>query len=207
MPKMQEKPQKVDRSLQNFTTSVPQDRTRVLTYNQPKPVTRDNPAIYVQDSDIDLKIKILSTSIADNYMPLALGQNEAITPANLIDLADTAYIYIDNNGKPVKVLASTVLRTEINWDDLSATTQQKIQQLIDNQRLEAGDNITIDGNVISADVGVKTLNGKSGNLTLTANDLNVYTKDDTYNKDETYSKPELQDMFSSIIVDGGRIGE
>ena len=109
MPKIQDNPPRIpDRSIQNSNAGIVPDRVRTLSYDHPKPVHRDQPAIYVQDTDTDLKIKILSTTVAETYIPLDLSKNQSITEKELVDLADTAYIYVDNNGKPVKILLSVL---------------------------------------------------------------------------------------------------
>jgi len=166
---------------------------------------RDNTSVYIQPVDFDLKLKVLAEDTARTYLPLDFDNNSEIEQKTAEELADTAYIFVDNNGKPTKVLATSVLRTFIKWNDLADSTKTRIQQAIDiaieSNKLKAGDNITIENNIISANIGVASLNGKIGSITLSAEDLNAYTKDKVYTKDET------QDIINNLIieVDGGRI--
>ena len=69
-------------------------------------------------------------------------------------------------------------------------------------KLIPGNHITIDSNnVISADIGVETINGKTGEVQLTAADVNAYSKEDVYTKKET----EAAIANLVIEIDGGRI--
>lgn len=172
--------------------------------SKPK-IIRGNTPIYVQDTEVDLKLKVLAEDVAKTYLPLDFTKNSEISESTLNALADTAYIFVDNNGKPVKLLATAVLKEEIAWDDLSEETKQKIQQAIDSSKLIAGSHIKIEDNIISADVGVESLNGKTGHVVLSASDLNVYTKSEVYQKTETYSKSEITTQFEELEVDGGLI--
>ena len=68
--------------------------------------------------------------------------------------------------------------------------------------LTPGAHITITNNgVISADIGVETINGKTGNVNLTADDVNAYTKDVACTKQELHDALEGID----ITIDGGVI--
>lgn len=150
---------------------------------------------YIQVSDLELKIKVLAESIAKEFLPLNFEGNSTIKEVEPESLSDMAYIYVDNKGKPVKIFAPAVLKKKISWNDLTEDTKARIQQ-----KLTAGAHIHIDDhNVISADIGVETINGKTGAINLTAGDLNAY------NKEEVYSKEETQGLLDSltVTVDGG----
>ena len=165
----------------------------------------------------DLKIKTLAENIAKTYIPYALKNSENIEEITIDNVSEEAYIYLDNNGNPTKLLATTVLKKEIDWNDLSPEAKQHILDLINQNKLKAGNHITITNNTINADIGVETINGKTGNVSLTASDVNAYTKSETYNKNETYSKNDVynkdeacskQDLADAldgidITIDGG----
>ena len=55
--------------------------------------------------------------------------------------------------------------------------------------------------MISADIGVETINGKTGEVQLTAADVNAYSKE------EVYTKKETDAAFANLVIeiDGGRI--
>jgi len=78
-----------------------------------------------------------------------------------------------------------------------------INQAVENAKLIAGDNITIVGRTISANIGVASLNGQVGDVNITAADLNAYTKDAVYKKEETYSAEQVESALEDLIVDGG----
>ena len=131
---------------------------------------RGNTEAYIQVTDTELKLKILAESIAKDFLPLDFTKNDNIKIKSADDLLDTAYIYVDNGGTPVKIFAPAVLKTAIKWEDLADSTKELIQH-----KLTPGNHITIDSNnVISADIGVETMNGKTGEVQLTAADVNAY---------------------------------
>ena len=79
-----------------------------------KDVQRGNTAVYLQDTEIELKLKVLAEAIAKEFLSLHFSSENPDISATTVDKLDnTAYIFVDNNGKPVKVLAPSVLRTEI----------------------------------------------------------------------------------------------
>jgi len=78
-----------------------------------KPGHRGETAVYIQNADVDLKLKILADSIAKEYLPLDFSKNEGIKGISTDGLSDVAYIFVDNGGKPTKILAPSVLREEI----------------------------------------------------------------------------------------------
>ena len=158
---------------------------------------RGNTEAYIQIADTELKLKILAESIAKDFLPLDFTANDNIKIKSAEELSDTAYIYVDNGGVPVKIFAPAVLRTAIKWEDLADSTKEIIQH-----KLIAGNHIVIDSNnVISADVGVEAINGKTGDIQLTAADVNAYSKE------EVYTKEEIDTAFNNLVieVDGGRI--
>ena len=158
---------------------------------------RGNTEAYIQVTDTELKLKILAESIAKDFLPLDFTKNDAIDIKSANELSDTAYIYVDDGGKPVKIFAPAVLKTAIKWEDLAESTKEIIQQ-----KLIPGNHITIDSNnVISADIGVETINGKTGEVRLTAADVNAYSKE------EVYTKKETDAAFANLVIeiDGGRI--
>ena len=158
---------------------------------------RGNTEAYIQVTDTELKLKILAESIAKDFLPLDFTKNDNIKIKSADDLLDTAYIYVDNGGIPVKLFAPAVLKTTIKWEDLADSTKEIIQH-----KLIPGNHITIDSNnVISADIGVETINGKVGEVRLTAADVNAYSKE------EVYTKKETDAAFANLVIeiDGGRI--
>ena len=158
---------------------------------------RGNTEAYIQITDTELKLKILAESIAKDFLPLDFTKNDNIKIKSADDLLDTAYIYVDNGGIPVKLFAPAVLKTTIKWEDLADSTKEIIQH-----KLTPGNHITIDSNnVISADIGVETVNGKTGEVQLTAADVNAYSKE------EVYTKKETDAAFANLVIeiDGGRI--
>ena len=158
---------------------------------------RGNTEAYIQITDTELKLKILAESIAKDFLPLDFTKNDNIKIKSADDLLDTAYIYVDNGGIPVKIFAPAVLKTTIKWEDLADSTKEIIQH-----KLTPGNHITIDSNnVISADIGVETINGKTGEVRLTAADVNAYSKE------EVYTKKETDAAFANLVIeiDGGRI--
>lgn len=158
---------------------------------------RGNTETYIQIADTELKLKILAESIAKDFLPLDFTANDDIKVKSAEELLDTAYIYVDNGGNPVKIYAPSVLRSAIKWDDLADSTKELIQR-----KLIPGDHITISPlNVISADIGVETINGKTGDVQLVAADVNAYSKDETYTREET----DAAIAGLVIEIDGGRI--
>ena len=178
---------------------------RVDSVNPKREQPRGNTAVYIQENDVDLKLKVLASSVAKDFLPLNFDSNKDIKEKAVSELANTAYVFVDDAGKPVKVLAPSVLREEILWDDLSEDAKQHIQAAIDAVVLSPGRNITISGNVISASIGVETVNNKTGKVILTADDLNAYSKEQVYTKEETYNKTEINTIVDNISIDGGRI--
>jgi hypothetical protein len=76
--------------------------------------------------------------------------------------------------------------------------------------LTAGDNITITGNVISAKGGnVDSINGKTGVVTLTAEDVDAYDKGETaafvQAKVETIVPQIIKEELQITALDGGLI--
>ena len=89
--------------------------------------------IPISSTEVDVKLQLLSNRIAKTYVPKDLANAEDIAVLeNTSDLSNVkAYIYIDNNGNPVKILATTVLNKEISWDDLSDDLKKKFQTWVD----------------------------------------------------------------------------
>jgi hypothetical protein len=206
MPRINENPNPTNNEHRGKPITQVDDRTKMPGYQPAPQIVHRNPTpIYVKDGDIELKLRILDDKIAQFFVPLDFTKNKEITGLTAQELANSAYIYVDNNGTPVKVLVTSL--REIDWANLTGPAQAKIQNLIntavDNAKLIAGDNININGRVISANIGVKTLNGQDGDVSLTAGDLNAYTKDDVYKKEETYSAEQVEDALEDLIVDGG----
>ena len=158
----------------------------------PPPPPRPRP----QSDYTDLKIKTLADNIAKTYVPYALKDTESIEEITVDDLTNSTYIYVDQDGKPSKLVFTTVIHKKVEWDDLSEEVQEQILQ----NHLTPGAHITIspDG-VISAEIGVETINGQTGNVVLTADDVNAYTKE------VACTKQELIDAINDIEGDGGRI--
>lgn len=158
----------------------------------PPPPPRPRP-----ESDYtDLKIKNLAENVAKTYVPYAIKNTESIDEITFDDLTNSAYIYVDNDGHPTKLVLTTVIHKQVEWDDLSDEVKEQILK----NHLTPGEHITIspDG-VISAQIGVETVNGKTGNVVLTANDVNAYTKEVACTKQELYDAIEGID----ITIDGG----
>lgn len=74
---------------------------------------RGNTEAYIQVTDTELKLKILAESIAKDFLPLDFTKNDEIDLKSADELSDTAYIYVDDGGKPVKIFAPAVLKTAI----------------------------------------------------------------------------------------------
>ena len=213
MPRMNDRqtnptPPEVDRGNRQIAKPAAsiEDRTKNPAYQPAPQVIHRNPTpIYIKEGDIDLKLRVLDEKIAENFVPLDFNSNENIGGSPVSGLSDKAYVYVDDNGKPQKVLIASV--REIDWENLTGPAQAKIQnminQAVDNAKLIAGDNITITGRTISANIGVASLNEQTGNITLTAGDLNAYTKDVVYTKEETYSAEQVEAAIEDLIVDGG----
>lgn len=120
----------------------------------------------------DLKLKTLAENIAKLYVPYSIKDANNIDELTVDALSNGAYLYVDDNGKPSKILAVTVLRKEISWDDLSDDVKQQIQVAAQSAtNYQAGSHITIRNGIISADIGVETINGKTGNVSLSAADV------------------------------------
>ena len=170
---------------------------RVTDIKVKREAPRGNTEAYIQVTDTELKLKILAESIAKDFLPLDFTKNDNIKIKSAEDLLDTAYIYVDNGGIPVKLFAPAVLKATIKWEDLADSTKEIIQH-----KLTPGNHIIIDSNnVISADIGVETVNGKTGEVQLTAADVNAYSKE------EVYTKKETDAAFANLVIeiDGGRI--
>ena len=75
-------------------------------------VPRGNTEAYIQVTDTELKLKILAESIAKDFLPLDFTKNDNIKIKSADDLLDTAYIYVDNGGVPVKILANLVIEID-----------------------------------------------------------------------------------------------
>jgi len=100
---------------------------------------------------------------------------------------------------------------------LADSTKQKIQAAIDAAKLTAGRNIVISGdNVISANIGVETVNGKTGRVSLSASDIpGLPTKVSQFENDKGYlvsadlatyvTDSALEAALGGLEVDGGRI--
>ena len=143
----------------------------------------------------DVKLKTLAENVAKLYVPFALKNSNNIEDITIDNLSNDAYLFVDNNGQPSKVLITTVLKKEISWEDLSDDIKQQLQNAT---QLTPGAHITIQNGIISADIGVESINGKTGIVTLTADDINTYTKD------IACTKQELATALAEIEVDGGR---
>lgn len=74
---------------------------------------RGNTEAYIQVTDTELKLKILAESIAKDFLPLDFTKNDEIDIKSANELSDTAYIYVDDGGTPVKIFAPSVLKTVI----------------------------------------------------------------------------------------------
>jgi len=171
----------------------------------------------------DLKLKTLSENIAKLYVPFALKDSESVEDITIDNLSNEAYLYIDDNGKPTKIVATTVLRKEIRWEDLSEEVRNRLQELAESSSLVAGDHIRIQNGIISADVGVESINGKTGVVNLTPEDIGAASKaeaetkinaaityakkSEVYTKTEAATKADLASAVANleITIDGGRI--
>jgi len=217
MPRMKNEPVVQDKSLDRqphklplaATSQAEEQRQKALKYKVENNgnAKRGPLPIYVQNADIDVKLTVLDEKISKNYLPLDFDKNTEIEGIDFNDLSNKAYVYVDDNGTPKKILILSALMHEINWTDLSGDAKIQIQNLItrniENSSLIAGNNISIEGRTISANIGVSKVNGEEGEITITPETLNVYTKDVLYTKDESYSKTEVEDALEELIVDGG----
>lgn len=70
----------------------------------------------INSTEVDLKLQLLTNRITKTYLPKDLvNASDIELVKELSDLSDVdAYIYIDDNGKPTKILATTVLKKEIS---------------------------------------------------------------------------------------------
>ena len=163
------------------------------------------------DGSVDIKLTLVK-----NALEQELVQRNLIGTFDQINLADAdteAYLYLDNNGKPrkLKLTDLTGKSAIVEWENLSVEVQNKILEGMAKQdRLTAGDNITISGNVISAKGGnVDSINGKTGVVTLTADDVDAYTKGETANvvksKIETVVPQIVREELQVAEFDGGLI--
>ena len=149
-----------------------------------------------QDSSVDVKLKILETK----FVPKDLIK----TFDTLDNVEDTAYVYVDADGNPYKVQATKLISKDVSWDQLSKDVQDKILEgLAKQDKLTAGDNINIKNNVISADVGVKSINGSTGDVTVTPESIGAMTKDATIELVNTTVEATIEEA----MVDGGAITE
>jgi len=165
----------------------------------------------------DLKLKTLSENIAKLYVPYKLKNSENVEEITIDNLSNEAYLYVDDNGKPSKVLITTVLKKEIQWEDLSEDIREQLQAIAQATALKAGNHITIENNMINADIGVETVNGKTGNVVLTAadvgalpNTVNVPKKLSDLTNDTGFVSnaviiQEIDDALETLEVDGGRV--
>lgn len=163
------------------------------------------------DGSVDIKLTLVR-----NALEQELVQRDLIGTFDQISLADAdaeAYLYLDNSGKPRKLKLSdlTGKSVTVEWESLSAEVQNRILEGMAKQdKLTAGDNITISGNVISAKGGnVDSINGKTGVVTLTADDLGAYTKGETAgvveSKIETVVPQIVREELQVAEFDGGLI--
>ena len=81
-------------------------------HKSPQPGRADD-LIYIKNTDIELKLKLLDEKVAKNYVSLALGDNDLLSSATLNTLSTNSYLYVDDNGTPKKILALAVLKREI----------------------------------------------------------------------------------------------
>jgi hypothetical protein len=166
----------------------------------------------------DLKLKTLAENVAKLYVPYALKDTRSIDELTVDSLSNGAYLYVDDNGKPSKILAVTVLRKEISWDDLSDDVKHQIQIAAQSSsNLQAGSHITITNNRINAEIGVETINGKTGNVSITAADVGALpistaiphktselVNDAGFVTSSTISQT-INTAIDSIEIDGGNI--
>lgn len=163
------------------------------------------------DGSVDVKLKIIRKALENE-----LVQRDLIKTFDVINLADAdpeAYLYLDNAGNPTRLKLSDLQGKSVivEWDQLSEEVQNKILEGIDKQdKLTAGENITITGNVISAKGGnVDSINGKTGVVTLTAEDIDAYDKGETaafvQAKVETIVPQIIKEELQVTALDGGLI--
>ena len=77
------------------------------------PIRPNDPTFRPQTDYTDLKIKTLAENIAKHYVPYALKDTKDIGEVTIDQVSNEAYLYVDNNGNPAKLLAVTVLKKEI----------------------------------------------------------------------------------------------
>ena len=96
------------------------------------------PRIIKVSDDVDIKINTLANKLKKEYVAQNLKQ-DLYKQIGLNDLDDIAYIYIDNNGVPSKILAKSGLKLEIHWedlgDDIKDILNQKISDAINTETL------------------------------------------------------------------------
>lgn len=103
-----------------------------------------------QESSTDVKLKILESK----FVPKDLIHN-----FEDLEITDTTYVYIDQNGTPGKICALDIISKDISWDQLSEEVQNKILIGVAKQdKLVAGDHIVIsDNNEISVSLEAKDI--------------------------------------------------
>lgn len=103
-----------------------------------------------QESSTDVKLKILESK----FVPKDLIHN-----FDDLEITDTTYVYIDQNGTPGKICALDIISKDISWDQLSEEVQNKILIGVAKQdKLVAGDHIVIsDDNEISVSLEAKDI--------------------------------------------------
>lgn len=102
------------------------------------------------ESSTDVKLKILESK----FVPKDLIHN-----FEDLEITDTTYVYIDQNGTPGKICALDIISKNISWDQLSEEVQNKILIGVAKQdKLVAGDHIVIsDDNEISVSLEAKDI--------------------------------------------------
>lgn len=138
----------------------------------------------IQDASADVKLKILETK----FVPKDLIHN-----FDDLEITDTTYIYIDQNGKPGKICALDLLSKEIKWEELSKEIQDKILIGVAKQdKLIAGDHIVIsEDNKISVSLEAKDIGA------ITENDAKTIIADNVVLQVANI-KPELK---NEIMLD------
>lgn len=137
-----------------------------------------------QDASVDVKLKILETK----FIPKDLIHN-----FDDLEITDTTYLYIDQDGKPGKICALDLLSREVTWDSLSEEVQNKILIGVAKQdKLIAGDHIVIsEDNKISVSLEAKDIGA------ITETDAKVIIAD-TVALEVANIKPELK---NEIMLD------
>ena len=65
------------------------------------------------ETSVDLKIKTALDGVEKTYLPKDLSDSKIIA-VTLDGLKEPAYLYVDNNGTPSKLVANDILRKEID---------------------------------------------------------------------------------------------